>query len=82
MRGAGKGKGKMRYKVKAPSQGLYRKFLALLQKRAAVFVTSEKRLVLSTGDIPSDVKQDLIEEGAIVTPDYQYDIDDPKQQEK
>ena len=64
-----------RYKVRAPSDELYRQVFLLLVERVPVFVASEKRRVLSTGEIPNTILDRIRELGATVTPDFQYDAD-------
>ena len=64
-----------RYKVKTPSDELYRKVLLILEQRVPVFVASEKRRMLSTGEIPNQILVRIRELGATVTPDFQYDSD-------
>lgn len=64
-----------RYKVRAPSDELYQKVLCLLEERVPVFVASEKRRLLSTGEIPTTILNTLRELGATVTPDFQYESD-------
>jgi hypothetical protein len=64
-----------RYKVRVPSDELYRKVLILLEQRVPVFVASEKRRMLSTGEIPNSILDRIRELGATVTPEFQYDPD-------
>jgi hypothetical protein len=64
-----------RYKVRVPSDELYRKVLLLLEQRVPVFVASEKRRMLSTGEIPNPILNRIRELGATVTPDFKYDSD-------
>lgn len=64
-----------RYKVRAPSDELYRQVFLLLDQHVPVFVASEKRRVLSTGEIPNSILNRIRELGATVTPEFQYDQD-------
>ena len=63
----------VRYKVRAPSERLYHELLNLLAASVPVFVASEKRRVLSTGEIPNKILNNIKEMGATVTRDFQYD---------
>lgn len=66
-----------RYKVRAPSDELYREVLLLLDQQVPVFVASEKRRMVSTGEIPNTIMTRIRELGATVTPDFQYESDVP-----
>jgi len=67
---------KIRYKIKAPDEKAYGKIQDRLRdKNVEIFLTSEKRLMISTGDIPSNVLSDIKEQGATVTTDFKYDLE-------
>lgn len=65
----------MRYKVKAPDLPAYREILDLLNGRVPIFVASEKRHLLSTGDLPKDCLEEISARGAEVKPETQYDLE-------
>lgn len=65
----------MRYKVKAPDLPAYREILDLLNGRVPIFVASEKRHLLSTGDLPKDCLEEISARGAEVKPEIQYDLE-------
>jgi hypothetical protein len=66
----------MRYKVKTPDLPAYREVLEFLSgRRVPVFVASEKRRLLSIGDLPDDDRREIAAKGAEVTPDFQYDLE-------
>jgi hypothetical protein len=62
-----------RYKVRTPSDKVYREIYAALQaENVPVFVASEKRRVISTGSIPAKLLSNIRECGATVSDDQQY----------
>lgn len=66
----------MRYRVKAPDLPAYRDVLEFLSgRRVPVFVASEKRHLLSVGDLPDEDRREIAAKGAEVTPDFQYDLE-------
>jgi len=66
----------MRYRVKAPDLPAYRDLLELLNgRRVPVFVASEKRRLLSVGDLPDEARMEIASKGAEITPDFQYDLE-------
>lgn len=65
----------MRYKVRAPNPSSYQEILHLLSGRVPIFVASEKRQILSTGDLPEDCLQEIAAKGGQVKPDVQYDLE-------
>ena len=69
----------LRYKIKAPSDKAYREVRETLRaKNVHVFVASEKRRMLSTGNIPAKLLDDIKERGATVTADQHYDMETRK----
>lgn len=65
----------MRYKIKAPDLPAYREILDLLNGRVPIFVASEKRHLLSTGDLPKDCLEEISARGAEVNPEIPYDLE-------
>jgi len=65
----------VRYKVKAPDLPAYREILEILDGRVPIFVASEKRHLLSTGDLPKDCLEEISARGAEVRPEIQYDLE-------
>jgi hypothetical protein len=65
----------VRYKVQAPDDSTYREVVNLLSGRVHVFVASEKRRFLSTGDLPEDCLAEIAAKGAEVQPDIRYDME-------
>lgn len=65
----------MRYKVKAPDLSAYRQILSFLDGRVRIFVASEKRYLLSTGDLPEACKKEIAARGGEVKPEAQYDLE-------
>lgn len=65
----------MRYKVKTPNATVLRDVIGELEGKVPIFIVSEKRCLLSTGDLSNHLIQDIQSRGAEVTPDYQYEPD-------
>jgi hypothetical protein len=65
----------MRYKVSAPDAMIYREVVNLLSGRVHVFVASEKRRFLSTGDLSEDCLAEIAAKGAEAQPDIRYDME-------
>lgn len=66
----------VRYKIKVPSDKAYREVQETLRaKNVHVFVASEKRRILSTGNISAQLLEDIKGRGATVTADQQYDLE-------
>jgi len=65
----------MRYKIKAPDLPAYREILAFLEGKVPIFVVSEKRHLLSTGDLPEDCRKEIAARGGEVKPEVQYDLE-------
>ena len=65
----------MRYKVKAPDLPAYRDILAFLDGRVPIFVVSETRHLLSTGDLSEDCRREIAARGGKVKPEAQYDLE-------
>ena len=62
----------MRYKVKAQDGSSYREILSALAGRVPIYVASEKRRLLSTGDLPEDCRKEIAARGGQVSSDFQY----------
>lgn len=62
----------MRYMVRAGSQGCFETAKAIAAANAHVYVVSEGRLTLSTGDLSEYVKRQLVDAGATVQPEVGY----------
>lgn len=55
---------------------MYRDVVEFLNgKRIPVLVASEKRRLLSIGDLPDDDLREIAAKGAEVTPEFQYDLE-------
>ncbi|MCJ8157061.1 hypothetical protein [Sphingomonas sp. LaA6.9] len=65
----------MRYKIKTNSLDVFRKAKSLVAGETQIFVSSERRLSLSTGDLSAATKAKLINLGARVVPDMQFHAD-------
>jgi len=66
----------MRYKVKVLNPAVYQDVVEFLNwKRIPVLVASEKRRLLSVGDLLDDDLREITAKGAEVTPDFQYDLE-------
>lgn len=65
----------MRYKVKAPSTRCFEEVKRIAAANARVYVVSDGRLTLSTGDLSENVKHQLTEAGATVHPEVRYSPD-------
>ncbi len=63
----------MRYKIKAPDLASYHDLLLLLTERVPIYVASEKRRFLSTGELPGDVRDEVASRGGEVTLEFQYE---------
>lgn len=64
-----------RFRVKFPTAESYRQGLELVRGRVPLFVASEKRYVLSVGELPSDVREEVHSLGASVTLEARYDLE-------
>ena len=64
-----------RYKIKAPSQASYDEVRSLLKHQVEIFVTSDRRRMISTGEIPRPILKNLKELGATVTEDPQFELE-------
>jgi hypothetical protein len=62
-----------RYKIKAPDPQRYEEARRLVASRVPVFVESEKRRMLSTGELPADLLEELKSKGCEVVRDVQYE---------
>lgn len=56
-----------RYLIRASDPVTFEKAKALVAGKVRVFVTSDRRLYLSAGDVPEGLQDDLREAGARVT---------------
>lgn len=65
----------MRYKVRAPDSSTYHEVLEILHGRVPIFVASEKRHLLSTGELPADCLEKIKAKGAQVQPEFQFDLE-------
>lgn len=61
-----------RYKIKAPDPQRYEDVRRLVESRVPVLVESEKRRMLSTGELPPDLLEEVKRRGCEVVPDVQY----------
>jgi hypothetical protein len=66
----------MRYKVRAPNEAVYWELLNMLKGRVRIFVASEKRHVVSTGEIPTGLLESIRARGGRVTEDYTYQLEE------
>jgi hypothetical protein len=64
-----------RYKVRAPDDAAYHDLLSLLRDNVDIFVTSPRRRLLATGDLPLDFRREILSRGGQITEDRQYDIE-------
>lgn len=71
----------MRYKVRAPDDFAYHSLLRRLTEDDAVevFVTSPRRRLIATGDLPEGPREEIRATGAEITEDIQYDLEQPVQ---
>lgn len=65
----------MRYKVRIPNPEVFRALREKLEKETRIFVASEQRGLLSTGDLSEDLIRELRRAGAEVKLDYQFQPD-------
>lgn len=65
----------MRYKVKVDSGVNFEKAKAVAAADTRVYVVSDRRRVLSTGDLSDAAKDELLQIGATIVPDPQYHAD-------
>jgi hypothetical protein len=66
----------MRYKVRATTDSGFHELLSLLQDEdVPVYVCSPGRLLLSTGDLPDDVREQVVSLGGSVSVDRRYDLE-------
>jgi len=62
----------MRYKVKAASRNGFERAKAIAAANSHVYVISEGRLTISTGDLSERAKRELADAGATVQPEIRY----------
>jgi hypothetical protein len=67
----------MRYKVRAPSDDAFQALLQRLNEddRVEVFVTSPRRRLIGTGDLPDGSREEIRARGGEITEDIQYDLE-------
>jgi hypothetical protein len=66
----------MRYKVRASSDHDFRELLSLLQDtHVRLYASSPGRRLLSTGDLPAGVRQQVVDLGGSVSVDRRYDLE-------
>jgi hypothetical protein len=67
----------MRYKVRAPDDASYQDLLGRLTEADAVDVllTSPRRRLIATGDLPQSWREEIQARGATISEDVQYDLD-------
>jgi len=65
----------MRYKIRIPDPAVFRALREKLEKETRIFVASEQRGLLSTGDLSEDLIRELRRAGAEVGLDYQFQPD-------
>ena len=64
-----------RYKIKADNADQFRRIRDLAEGRTPVFVTSERRLYIGTGDLTSDLRRELLEVGARITEEHPHRLE-------
>lgn len=64
-----------RYRIKLPTEQAFHQALALVEGQVPLFVSSPKRRVLSTGELPFDLLQRIDALGGEVTPEVQYQLE-------
>jgi hypothetical protein len=67
----------MRYKVRAPSDDAYQALLQRLTEDdgVEVFVTSPRRRLIGTGELPEGSREEIEARGGEITEDVQYDLE-------
>jgi hypothetical protein len=69
----------MRYKIKTQNDAAYRDVLSILQGQTKVFVTSPRRRMVSTGDLPGSLRTAVEARGGRIVADRQYDLEQVRQ---
>lgn len=67
----------MRYKVRAPDDASFKELLRNLTEDDAVEVllTSPRRRVIATGDLPAESRDEIRARGGEISEDVQYDLE-------
>jgi len=65
----------MRFKVQVKSDESLSKALSLLEEKVPVYLTSQKRHFIATGDLPDDIREELVQIGATISADEQFDLE-------
>ncbi len=65
----------MRYKIKAKTAEDFQQVREVAASATRIFVTSERRLTLSTGDLSESVQRRLRRLGAQVQPEIRFDAE-------
>lgn len=65
----------MRYKVRAPNDSAYRDLLSLLEGKVELFVTSPRRLLIGTGELPESIRTLISSRGGEISEDHQYHVE-------
>jgi len=66
-----------RFKIRAVSREAFDKVRRLVGGQVRVHLVSEKRLTLSTNELPEDIRSQVERAGASVHAEQQYDLEDP-----
>jgi hypothetical protein len=64
-----------RYRIKLPTDQAFDQALAIVQGQVPLFVTSAKRRILSTGELPADLRWRIDALGGEVTAEVRYEIE-------
>jgi hypothetical protein len=65
----------MRYKIKTETDTAFRDVLSLVEGQTKVFLTAPKRHMLSTGELPNDLRNAVEARGGRIVVDRQYDLE-------
>jgi hypothetical protein len=65
----------MRYKIRAQNIDNLRQIQEILKDHVEIHVISERRLMISTGDIPGEIQDRVVGTGAEITQDFKYDLE-------
>ena len=65
----------MRYKITVATSDAFERALSIAQSDTDVFVSLPRRGVLSTGRLSEKAQRKLVELGATVNPETQYDME-------
>ncbi|HEY0838037.1 MAG TPA: hypothetical protein VGE72_29265 [Azospirillum sp.] len=64
-----------RYMIRATDADQFRRIKDLVDGRTRVFVTSERRWFLGTGDLPDDLRRDLLAIGARINEEHPHHLE-------